>query len=527
MSLIPPPDAPSTTALFDSLVAELLRGLRDDDVEGTGGPEDPRAHLLPFTRRLKEDYDPAWFHGAIAEELERWWATDGARTVLCVPPQHGKTELASRNLPAWILGKAPDTRIIAATYSDDRAQKDNLDVQRLIDSPPYASIFPGTRLAMASTGDWTAFRGREFARARRTAHYFEIVGRHGFLRSAGIGAGIGGMPADVLIIDDPIKDRKDAESESVRESIWSWYTSVAKRRLKPPGKVLVIMTRWHEDDLAGKLLQTAAADEKADRWEVVRFPAFAETTDEYPRHPSDLRADGEALWEARYPRPVLEAARAEMTGYEWDGLMQQRPTRPGGLVFQRSWFKSAEVRPALLPGAVRCRFWDIAATENDPKACYTVGVLLTRFADGRIFVEDVVRGQWSPDKVEHVVLLTARADGVGVLIREEREPGSSGKAVVLARARDLVGFDYRGVLADQNKVLRWRPFAAQCEAGNVYIVAGPKHQPKAWVKPFLDELERAGPGSKFKDQVDAASGAFLEIAQKPRPFSVVRKLAGF
>ena len=513
--------------MFESLVATLYRGLTEDALAPE--IEAARDHLIPLLRRVKPDYEPDWFHLAIAAELERWWETAGARTILCLPPQHGKSELASRALPAWILGKAPDTRIIAASYADNLAAKNCLDVQSYIDSHGYSEIFPATRLA--HTGFDTSRSARAYGRAKRTSTFFEVVGRRGSLRAAGIGSGIGGLPADVLIIDDPLKDRQEAESDTVRSGIWQWFTSVALVRLRRPGKILVIMTRWHEDDLVGKLLESAKTAQ-ADQWRIVRFPALAETVIPEPgetlradltRHDADKRQDGEALWVARFPVSELSSIRAVQTGYEWDGLYQQRPTRPGGTMFKREWFHLVDIMPATnVLGTLRCRFWDIAATADDPGACWTVGALLTRFADGKVYVEDVVRGQWGPSDVERVIEQTTRLDGPHVMAREEREPGSSGKAVIEARARTLAGYDYRGVLSDQAKWLRWRGLAAQAEAGQVYLVKRP------WTKPFLDELERAGPGARGKvDQVDAASGAFLEMAMRPRPVQAMQRMAGF
>ena len=527
MSVMVRPDTPSQRGLFESLVETLYRGLTEDGLDpGIRAAQD---HLIPFLRRVKPDYEPDWFHEAIGAELEHWWATPGARTILCLPPQHGKSELASRALPAWILGRAPDTRIIAASYADNLASKNNLDVQSYIDSHAYSEVFPATRLA--HTGFDTSRSARAYGRAKRTATFFEVVGRRGSLRSAGIGSGIGGLPADMLIIDDPIKDRQEAESETVRSGIWQWFTSVALVRLRRPGKILAIMTRWHEDDLVGKLLESQKTP-SADQWRIVRFPALAETVTPEPgetlradltRHESDTRADGDPLWQARFPVVELNSIRAVQTGYEWDGLYQQRPTRPGGTMFKREWFHLVDIMPATnVLGSLRCRFWDIAATADDPGACWTVGALLTRFADGKVYVEDVVRGQWGPSDVDKVIEQTTRLDGPFVMVREEREPGSSGKAVIEARARTLAGYDYKGVLSDQAKWLRWRALAAQAEAGYVHILK------RAWTKSFIDELERAGPGSRGKvDQADAASGAFLEIAMKPKPSQVAQRMAGF
>jgi predicted phage terminase large subunit-like protein len=498
--------------LFASLVETLYLGLTDES-SGTGDVRAARSSLLTFARSMKPDYEPAWFHELLARALDRFVAGDWPRLIICLPPQHGKTELVSRLLPAYLLGREPDTRIIAASYSDDLASRNNLDVQRYIDSPTYAAIFPGTRLAGATSGSMRKSES-QFARARRTTKLFEVVGRRGSYRSAGIGTGITGMGADVGIVDDPVKDRKEAESETVRDAIWQWYTSTFLTRLRRPGRVLVTMTRWHEDDLVGKLLRSAD-DPKADQWRVIRLPAVAE---EWDRHADDARPVGEALWPVRYSAASLDNLRATLGGYQFDGMYQQRPSRPGGSVFRRAWFAVEPVSPNGVPGSQRCRFWDVAATEGDGD--WTVGARVCRLPDGTIWVEDVIRVQSGPADVEKLIEQTARLDGVAVMIREEQEPGSSGKAVIAARARRLAGWDYKGVPSDENKVLRWRPFAAQAEAGAVKV------KQASWTADLLDELERV-PGGRHDDQADAVAGAFLALAQRPAASSVARKLAGW
>lgn len=503
--------------MLDSLAAALIDGLSDGEAIE---PEidSARGGLLAFGRFMKPDYEPAPFHTLIAAELDRFVSGEVPRMILCMPPQHGKSELVSRMLPAYILGREPDTKIITASYADELASRMNLDVQRYIDSPSYQSLFPGTRLASAAT---TSERRamREGLRARRTAKFFEVVGRRGSYRSAGVGAGIAGMPADVAIIDDPVKDAEQAESEVTLEKVWTWYTGVLMTRIRPPGRVLVTMTRWHELDLVGRLIDMAG--QGGEQWQVVRLPAIHEAGDALHRHAQDVREPGAALWPDRYPVDVLRVRRATQGGYQWEGLYQQRPTPPGGAVFKRAWFKivTPEVMPGrYVPGVTRCRYWDSAATADGGD--WTVGALVSRQPDGTILVEDVLRVQAGPLEVDALIRQTAALDGVEVMIREEQEPGSSGKAIVHARQRTLAGWAYRGEPVDQKKELRWRPFAAQAEAGKVALVQGP------WNATFLDELQRV-PGGKHDDQADAASGAFLTLAREPLSAGGVMKLKGW
>lgn len=505
--------------MYGSLIAGLCREISDDDVD----PDivAARNSMLAFTLRMRPDYEAAWFHRRIAAALDWFVAGVTPRLMLLMPPQHGKTELASRMLPPFILGKEPDTRIIAGSYGDELASRNNIDAQRVIDSDTYAEIFPGTRLAQRGRAGMRRLDAQS-VKARRTAHFFEVVGRRGSYRSAGVGVGISGMPADVGIIDDPLKDRAAAESATVREALWQWYTGSFRPRAR--GRILIIQTRWHEDDLVGRLLRLAQEDPNADQWTVVRIPALAETLKEFPRDPADRREDGEPLWPSRFSAAEMASLKTTLGSYQFDGMYQQRPTDAAGTIFQRAWFnKLVDVGPGLdHPGIIRCRFWDAAGTEAAPgkRPDWTVGTLMARTMDGIWWVEDVIRGQWGSMDVDRIILQTAQLDGPRVIIREEREPGSSGKAVVEARARDLAGWDYKGEPTDENKLLRWRPFAAQAEAGMVRVLNRP------WTRDWIEELVRV-PGGLNDDQADSAAGAFLTIAKKPRMRKVEQKLAGF
>lgn len=484
-----------------------------------------RESLLAFARLLKPDYEPDWFHEALAAELEAFWRGAVARLLVCLPPQHGKTELVSRLAPAWALGRWPDLRVIAGSYNDDAASRVNLDVQRYIDSEAYALAFPATRLA--APGQARAARHR---RERRTARFFEVVGRRGYYRSAGRGTGITGTPADVALIDDPIKDREEAESATVRQAVWDWYTAQVLTRLRKDGRQLVVMTRWHEDDLVGRLLASGRAS--GQEWRVVRFPAVAETLasaavarhPELARHPADRRADGEALWPRHFPPATLAERRVVLGAYQFDGMFQQRPTAPGGTEFAREHAQFLDATPAV-PGVQRCRGWDCGATEAGGD--WTVGARLARVPPcealprGGYVVEDVVRGQWGPATVDEVVLTTAEADGPLCLQREEQEPGASGKAVVVARAARMRerGRSYEAVPAASAKSVRRLPLRALWEARRVWLLRAP------WNAALLDELADL-PGGAHDDIGDALATATNTLAALPVGVGGAEPLAG-
>jgi predicted phage terminase large subunit-like protein len=254
-------------------------------------------------------------------------------------------------------------------------------------------------------------------------------------------------------------------------------------------------TRWHEDDLAGRVIANAA--ESGESWDVLNLPALAEGSDPLGRRP------GQALWPERFDEVDLARIRATLGSYYFTSLYQQRPAPAEGDIFRRSWFSVVDAHPAT---ADRVRYWDKAGTEGG--GAHTAGVLMSR-VDDLYHIEDVVRGQWSALEREMVIRQTAEADGKSVAVWVEQEPGSGGKESAEATVRNLAGFIVHAERVTGDKVTRARPFAAQAEAGNVRLVRG------GWNAAFLDEAITF-PNGKFKDQIDAASGAFNKLAV-PRP----------
>lgn len=463
-----------------------------------------RASLLDFTRYTFPDYQVSWHHRVIAHFLDLVLAGAIPRLIVTLPPQHGKTELVSRRLPAYALGRNPDAHVILASYSSDLANLMSRDAQRIIDSAEYGRLFPETRLADESDARWT-----------KRQDFFEVVDRRGSLRAAGVGGGITGLGFHLGIIDDPVKNREEAESEVVRAAQWRWYTSTFRTRATETGAaIVVLMTRWHEDDLVGRLLATAAGDPKADQWTVLSLPALAEepgprtvtvsrTDGPAAIETIDERAIGEVLWAERFSLNAIEAVAASLGSYDFAALYQQRPAPAGGGMFQREWLTIVDAGPSEADVQARVRYWDKAGTEGG--GAYSAGVLMALGTDGRFYVEDVVRAQLSAGGREALIKQTAALDGVAVEVWTEQEPGSGGKESAENTIRGLAGYDVHAEPVTGDKVTRARPFAAQAEAGNVRLLRGP------WNGPYLDELGLF-PNGRYKDQVDASSGAFNKLA---------------
>lgn len=441
----------------------------------------------------------------VCDHLDRFVAGEIRRLMLFMPPRHGKSELVSRRLPAFIFGRDPDARVVATSYSADLASLMNRDVQRIVDSPEYARLFPDTRLFgrnVRTIADGSYLRNNDI---------FEIVGRDGYYRSAGVGGGITGMGFKYGIIDDPFKNRKEANSPTVRKAVWEWYTSTFYTRQAPGAGILLTVTRWHADDLAGRLLRAMVVSdddpdrEFADTWTVLVFPA--EATGE--AHAYDPREAGEALWEARYPTPVLKRFHKAVGDYDYAALYQQDPMPDGGGLFKRDKFRLIDGEPAGLRS--RVRFWDLAASERT-SADYTAGCLHGETPEGDEVVLDVRRFQSDWDALGDRIEAQALQDGPGVLIGIEQAFMQSRIVKDLLLRPALRGYSIRGYQPDTDKFTRALPFAARVGADLVYVLN------RAWTEDYLREL-CAFPLGAHDDQVDGSSGAHFmldEARSRPR-----------
>lgn len=409
-----------------------------------------------------------WPHVAyMLAQLERVTAGEIDRLMIFMPPRHGKTALVTVRYPAWLLEQSPATRIILGAYNQTLAETFSRQVRRIA----------RTRLLLnnerQAAGEWeTALGGGVYA--------------------TGVGTGVTGRGGDLIIIDDPVKSREEASSPAYKERVWDWYTNDLFTRREPGAAIILIMTRWADDDLAGRIL--ASAD--GDRWTVVSLPALAEENDPLGRSP------GAALCPDRFDEDALAEIRIVL-GNDFHALYQQRPVPREGAMLKRHWFPIVPAAPAF---ARRVRWWDKAAT--DGAGDYTAGVLMARSSDGLFFVEDVVRGQWSAGERERVIRATAEQDRAlrgAVEVWLEQEPGSGGKESAEATIRALAGFVAHAERSTGDKQTRAEPFAAQAEAGNVCIVAGP------WNEAYLQELTLF-PSGAHDDQVDATAGAFNKLA---------------
>jgi len=447
-----------------------------------------RRRLLDFAQYTMPSYSAGRVHALMAAELERVERGETQRLMLFLPPRTGKTELLIRFV-AWTLGRNPDWPMLYTSYGADLAWEKSGEARAVVDGEEFGQVFgaAGRRSQVV-----------ELDPTSRAVQRWRIRGHRGGVVAQGVGGPITGKGGRLVIIDDPVKNREEAESATMREKTWRWYTSTLRTRLEPGGAIVLVMTRWHLDDLAGRLLELAASDPLADQWRVVRLPAIAQADDAMGRAP------GDALDPARFDEAALAATKASIGSRDWSALYQQEPLPAAGGMFHQEWFQIVDAAPRA---AQRVRYWDKAATAGGGD--YSAGVLMAR-ADGLYYVEDVLRGQWSAGERNRVMLQTAQLDHARydgeVVTWTEQEGGSGGKESAEATIQLLAGFSVAAEHPTGSKEVRAMPYAAQVEAGNVRLVRG------AWNRGYIDELSTF-PFGAHDDQVDGSSGAFNKLAQ--------------
>lgn len=347
-----------------------------------------RQYLIDFLIATNPKYEPSWFHERIATELEKIEAfgdRDYKVLMVFVPPRHGKSELCSIGFPAWYLGRNPDKEIITVSYSAELAQDFGSKTRNLVSGEAYPYIFNGLTL-----------KEDEQAKAKwRTS-------KGGSYTSVGVGGAITGRGANVLLFDDPIKNREEAESEIYREKVWQFFTSTAFTRLEPKGVVVVILTRWHVDDLAGRILKNP---ELSKRCKVIHFPAVA-TKQEVNR------SEGDPLWPEHFTTEALQEIKNTIGPYDWESLYQGSPVLTERQEFKPEWRRvitEAEVQ------AMQCnRFLTIDTAISKASAADYTG-----FCDNRVNRENkwnikAWRMRLGPEElVEAIFSLYTRAISMG------------------------------------------------------------------------------------------------------------------
>jgi len=390
-----------------------------------------------------------------------------------MPPRHGKSEFTSKYFPAWALGNFPDNRIILASYGSDLARGFGRKARDLLEQ----------------TGP--LLFGVDVADDSSAADRWDLKGHDGGMVAVGVGGPITGRGADIAIIDDPLKNQEEAQSQVIRDKQWDWYQSTLYTRLEPGGAIILIMTRWHEDDLAGRLIE----EEKAggDRWTRITLPALAEDNDQLGREP------GEPLWPERFDTDQLERIKQAVGPYVWSALYQQRPAPPEGNIFHRDWWQWYDDAPVDLDEVVQS--WDMAF-KNTQEGSYVVGQAWGR-RDADFYLLDQVRQRMNfPATILSVVAMSNRWPKARLKLVEDQ---ANGPAVIATLRRQIAGLV--PVQPQGGKEARAAAVAPYVQSGNVYL---PRRA--AWINDFLSEAT-AFPNAATDDQVDAMSQALLRLEQ--------------
>lgn len=453
-----------------------------------------RRDFLSFIEYTYPDYQTNWHHALVASEIDKLVTGETKRLAIMEPPRHGKSEQVSRRLPAYVLGRCPGTEMIACSYGADLARRMNRDVQRVIDSPQYAEVFPNARLNRSSA------RSKGESGFLRNADMFEIVGGKGSYRCAGVGGGITGMGFDFGIIDDPIKDAAQAMSKTYRDKIWEWYTSTFITRASKDARILITMTRWHEDDLLARAL--AEEDFKIVRLPAIYDPSIADL------HPSDKRHEGEALWPERFNIERLTQQKRLMGSYQFNALYQQTPSPSSGELFKRSWFKHYDVLPDSLDEVWES--WDLTFKDKET-GDYVTGQVWGRVGSSYYLVHQVRRRMGFVDQLKEIESVSVRYPQA---VRKLIEDAANGAAVIDVLKRRITGIV--PVKPRGDKVTRANAILPLYEAGNVYH---PSRSIAPWVDDFETELTEF-PNGAHDDQVDATTQALKQGIKRTRTWEI-------
>lgn len=410
------------------------------------------------------------------------------RVIVTMPPRKGKSERVSKKFPAWHVGKYPEDEIIISSYS--------LDLSR-----DFSVIARDTfKKHGNSTFEY------EISSSKQSGESWGIEGHRGGVNAAGVGGSITGKGARIAIIDDPVKNSEEANSEVMREKVWQWYETTLLTRLTPDGRIVVVMTRWHEDDLVGRLLKKEAQEIKegehiGERWTVVNMPEYAEEGDLLGR------AIGEPIWpEFGFTKEVMEKKRQEVGGYTWNALYQQRPSAAGGTIFKRIHFRYFQEIDHL--GAKYLQVGEKKYLKDDLWSFQTVDTANSEKTINDYFVVST----WIVTKENDLLLYDVyRTHVTGPdqkpLMKQQNyrykprfqaiENITFGTNLIQEMA--IEGMSVRPIKVDKDKITRSLPIAARYEVGKVWHRDG-----APWLTDYEDEL-LSFPRGKHDDQVDTAS----------------------
>lgn len=476
--------------------------------------EAARQTLMDFTLYTKCDYETGWFNELICAELDQFLldveAGRAPRLMIFAPPRSGKSELASRRFPAYAMAKFPKWNIIGTSYASPLADKMSRDTQRIIDDNSFRDVFPN--MCLSGSNIRTKSGG-----AIRTAELWETMNQDGELnggayRAAGVGGGITGQGMNIGIIDDPAKDYKQASSVAYQEAVLDWYDTTFYTRRDPKiNGVIIILTRWHKQDLAGQLLKRA--EEGGEQWRTVSFPMEWDH-DEPETHTLNgttykLRENGDILFPERMPPAFVDSCKASGS-LTWNALYQQRPTAKGGSLIKGEWFGEYNVLPKLKYSMVIGDTAQKIKERNDFSVFEHWGL----GDDGKLYLIDMIRGKWESDELKRrasVFWNKCKNLGNGRCRKLMIEDKASGTGLIqqLRKSADTL-IPVMAIQRNTDKLTRFMDVQGFIESGYVVL---PSEAP--WLNDFLTECE--GVTSDFKthdDQIDPMIDAIDQMLGK-------------
>lgn len=436
---------------------------------------DAVADFVPWLSLVMPKWTWNWPHQELIYDKLRA-VTEGTskRLMIFMPPRHSKSETVTVHYTAWRLIREPQMNVILASYNQRLANRFSRKIRRA-----------------ASTG--TAL-----SKERNAVDEWETAAG-GTLCAVGTGGGATGFGAQLVVIDDPIKSRSEAESEVFRENLWDWFNDDIYTRLEPNAAIIIIQTRWHEDDLAGRLIK--CIPDGGEKWDVLSLPALAEVSADAPLSDPLGRADGQALCPERYTREDLLRIQKKLGSYAFSALYQQSPVPRDGGIFKRRWF--TRIIDKAPEGLRWCRAYDLAVSTKT-SADFTASFRCARDSNNNFYIADGFRDRIEfPDQRRYVVdRMLTETNTIHVI-----EDALHGKAFVqdLRTEKKLSGVPLRSARVDSDKVTRALSWASLAEAGMVILVHG------GWIDDFLDEVDKF-PGGKHDDQIDAVSLAIKMLA---------------
>lgn len=454
-----------------------------------------RRSFLDFCQFIRPDFIVGRHHRLIAEKLEQVVRGECKRLMVFMPPRHGKSMMISQLFPSWAFGQMPDLQIIEAGYSQDIALEQSRRAREVFISDEMGILFPDLYYEPQKAGQ------KAIAIPRQAAHEWGTV-QGGRYYAAGVGGGITGFGSDIFIIDDPVKDRADANSRIMRDKAWDWARPVMRSRLSPRlGAVILVQTRWHHDDLAGRFISAMNTGE-GDQWDILSLPA--------------IDKDGKALWPEFWPIEQLHATKIALGEYEWNALYQQTPTVESGAIYLKDWWAGKNRYdiddPSMRNSAIaRWQLWDTAFKDNnssDYSACITFDLLpdyriaVRHVHQERLIFPDLIKraselaNDWAQDGKLQSVVIEDKASGQS-LIQTMRETGPA-RLASLVEPLPLQG----------SKEAHGSAASAWCANGSVIL---PHPSPSCpWLFKFEEELYKFPMGA-HDDMADIFSKGILYL----------------